>query len=78
MLPSGTGAALGAPLRTAGGWKTGAPAVGETPAFGAPPALGAPPASGLVLRFILEQHLGTIPSLGMMDWGWISLILAGE
>ena len=55
MLASGTGAALGAPLRTAGGWKTGAQAVGETPAFGAPPALGAPPASGLDLRFILGR-----------------------
>ena len=56
MLPSGTGAALGAPLRTAGGWKTGAPAVEESPAFGAPPALGAPPAAGLDLRFILGHY----------------------
>ena len=67
MLASGAGAAPGAPLRTVGGWKTGAP-----------PALGAPPAAGLDLRFILGHYLGMIPSSGMMDWGWISSIVAGD
>jgi len=78
MLASGAGAAPGAPLRMVGGWKTGAPAVEESPAFGAPPALGAPPAAGLDLRFILGHYLGTIPSSGMMDWGWISSTVAGD
>ncbi|RLN25269.1 hypothetical protein C2845_PM07G15280 [Panicum miliaceum] len=46
MLASAAGVAPGAPLLTAGGWKAGAPAVGETPALGAPLGLGAPPATG--------------------------------
>ena len=67
MPASGAGTAAGAPLRTVGGWKTGALAVEETPAIGAPPALGAPPAAGLDLRFLLGHYLGTVPYSGMMD-----------
>ena len=67
MLASRAGTAPGAPLRTVGGWKSGAPAVEETPAIGAPLALRAPPAAGLDLRFLLGHYLGTIPYSGMMD-----------
>ena len=67
MLASGAGTAPRAPLRTVGGWKTGALAVEETPAIRAPSALGAPPAAGLDLRFLLGHYMGTIPYLGMMD-----------
>ena len=67
MLASRAGTAPGAPLRTVGGWKTGALAVEETPAIGAPLALGAPPAAGFDLRFLLGHYLGTIPYSGMMD-----------